>query len=299
MSSSTEACLRTTVIGILTNAVLAAIKGIAGIVGHSYALIADAIESTSDIATSLVVYGGLRIASIPPDEDHPYGHGKAEPLAAMVVSFALLTAAAAIIIQSSREIMTPHHAPAWYTLVVLIAVVIIKETLFRKVNRVGTVEGSTAVKSDAWHHRSDAITSGACAIGIPIALAGGKGYEAADDWAALLASGIIILNAIRLFKPALAEVMDATVDTTIEARVREIALQVKGVSALDVCIARKMGLNYYVDLHVLVEGKKSVRDGHAIAHDVKDAVKKDLPKVSDILIHIEPAEEELAKMASK
>jgi cation diffusion facilitator family transporter len=299
MPSSTEACLRTTVIGILTNAVLAAIKGIAGIVGHSYALIADAIESTSDIATSLVVYGGLRIASIPPDEDHPYGHGKAEPLAAMVVSFALLTAAMAIIIQSSREIRTPHHAPAWYTLVVLIMVVVIKETLFRKVNSVGTAEGSTAVKSDAWHHRSDAITSGACAIGITIALVGGDGYEAADDWAALLASGIIILNAIRLFKPALAEVMDATVDTDMEARVREIALQVKGVSALDVCIARKMGLNYYVDLHVLVEGDKSVRDGHSIAHDVKDAVKKDLPKISDILIHIEPAEEELAKMASK
>jgi cation diffusion facilitator family transporter len=184
-------------------------------------------------------------------------------------------------------------------LVVLIVVVVIKETLFRKVHNVGTAEGSTAVKSDAWHHRSDAITSGACAIGITIALIGGEGYEGADDWAALLASGIIILNAIRLFKPALAEVMDATVDTTIAARVREIALQVKGVSALDVCIARKMGLNYYVDLHVLVEGKKSVRDGHAIAHEVKDAVKKDLPKVSDILIHIEPAEEELAKMASK
>ncbi len=299
MSSSTEACLRTTVIGILTNALLAAIKGIAGVLGHSYALVADAIESTSDIATSLVVYGGLRIASIPPDEDHPYGHGKAEPLAGMVVSFALLTAATAIIIQSSREIMTPHHAPAWYTLVVLIAVVVIKETLFQKVNRVGTDEGSTAVKSDAWHHRSDAITSGACFIGIGIALIKGEGYEAADDWAALLASGIIILNAIRLFKPALAEVMDATVDTTIESRVREIALQVQGVSALDVCIARKMGLNYYVDLHVLVEGNKSVRDGHKIAHDVKDAVKKDLSKVSDILIHIEPVEEELAKLGTK
>ena len=217
----------------------------------------------------------------------------------MVVSLALLTAAAAIIIQSIREIMTPHHAPAPFTLVVLGVVIVIKETLFRVVNRVGSEAGSTAVKTDAWHHRSDAITSGACFIGIAIALAGGKGYEAADDWAALLASGIIILNAIRLFKPALAEVMDATVDTDMETRVREIAMQVQGVSALDVCIARKMGLNYYVDLHVLVKGSKSVRDGHAIAHEVKDAVKKDLPKVSDILIHIEPEEEELAKMASK
>lgn len=299
MTDSTEACLRTTVIGIVVNALLAATKGIAGVVGNSYALIADAIESTSDIATSLVVYGGLRIASIPPDEDHPYGHGKAEPLAAMVVSFALFTAAMAIIIQSSREIITPHYTPAWYTLLVLVVVVIVKETLFQKVNRVGTEEGSTAVKSDAWHHRSDAITSGACAIGIAIALFGGKGYESADDWAALLASGIIILNAIRLFKPALAEVMDASPGAEIENRVRDIALQVEGVSALDVCNARKMGLDYYVDLHVLVKGSKSVRDGHKIAHDVKDAVKKDLPRVRDILIHIEPVEEELARMESR
>jgi cation diffusion facilitator family transporter len=286
-------------IGIFINACLAAIKGISGIVGHSYALVADAIESTSDIITSLVVLGGLKVAAIPPDQDHPYGHGKAEPLAGMIVSLALLTAAAAIVIQSIREIQTSHYTPAPFTLVVLVFVVIVKESLFRFVNNVGTEAGSIAVKSDAWHHRSDAITSGVAFVGISIALLGGKGYQNADDWAALVASGIIVLNAIRMFRPALAEIMDAAPDAEIETKVREIALQVQGVKALDVCTVRKMGLLYYVDLHVLVTGDMSVRTGHTIAHDVKDAVREALPKVSDMLIHVEPVEEELARIAAR
>ncbi len=290
MPDSTKACLQTTLLGILLNACLAAVKGIAGVIGHSYALIADAIESTSDIASSLIVYGGLKIASIPPDEDHPYGHGKAEPLAAMLVAFALLTAALAIIIQSIREIQTPHHAPAPFTLYILIGVVIVKESLYRYVINVGDKTQSTAVITDAWHHRSDAITSAATGVGIAIALICGPGYEAADDWAALLASGIIILNAIRLFRPALAEVMDAAPGNGMEQQVRDAALAVRGVTGLDVCNVRKMGLHYYVDLHVLVDGDLPVRDGHEIAHRVKDAIREAQPKIHDILIHIEPTE---------
>ncbi len=249
-----------------------------------------AIESTSDIASSLIVYGGLKIASIPPDEDHPYGHGKAEPLAAMLVAFALLTAALAIIIQSIREIQTPHHAPAPFTLYILIGVVIVKESLYRYVINVGDKAQSTAVITDAWHHRSDAITSAATGVGIAIALICGPGYEAADDWAALLASGIIILNAIRLLRPALAEVMDAAPGNGMEQQVRDAALAVRGVTGLDVCNVRKMGLHYYVDLHVLVDGDLPVRDGHEIAHRVKDAIRKAQPRIHDILIHIEPTE---------
>ncbi|MCL4734905.1 MAG: cation diffusion facilitator family transporter [Candidatus Omnitrophica bacterium] len=290
MPDSTQVCLQTTLLGILLNACLAAAKGIAGVIGHSYALIADAIESTSDIASSLIVYGGLKIASIPPDEDHPYGHGKAEPLAAMLVAFALLTAALAIIIQSIREIQTPHHAPAPFTLYILIGVVIVKESLYRYVINVGDKTQSTAVITDAWHHRSDAITSAATGVGIAIALICGPGYEAADDWAALLASGIIILNAIRLLRPALAEVMDAAPGNGMEQQVRDAALAVRGVTGLDVCNVRKMGLHYYVDLHVLVDGDLPVRDGHEIAHRVKDAIRKAQPRIHDILIHIEPTE---------
>jgi len=283
-----QACLRSTLTGIVVSAILAVVKGIAGVVGNSYALIADAIESTTDIFSSLVVYGGIKIASIPRDSNHPYGHGKAEPLAAILVATGLYAAATGISIQSIREIVTPHHAPAPFTLVVLTLVVVTKEGLYRYVNRVGKAAGSIVVQTDAWHHRSDAITSAAAFIGIAWALIGGKGYEEADDWAALFASGIIVFNATRLIRPALAEIMDAAPDRAVEKEIREVASRVEKVRGLDVCWVRKMGLEYYVDLHVVVDGDLTVAEGHRIAHEVKDAVKEANPKVSDILVHIEP-----------
>ena len=196
-------------IGMAVNVVLAIVKIVTGIVGNSYALIADGIESTSDIVSSLVVWTGLKISSLPADEDHPYGHGKAESIAGMVVALALLAAAVFIGIQSVREIITPHHAPAWFTLLVLALVIGTKETLYRFVLKVGDELTSTAVKGDAWHHRSDAITSAAAFVGISIALIGGKGYESADDWAALLACAVILFNGYRIFRAALNEIMDA------------------------------------------------------------------------------------------
>jgi cation diffusion facilitator family transporter len=268
---------------------LAAVKAIAGIAGNSYALIADAIESTSDIASSLIVLGGIKIASKPADETHPYGHGKAEPISAAIVAIALLTAAVGIAIESVREIAIPHHAPAPFTLAVLVGVVVLKETLFRYVFRAGQETHSTAIKTDAWHHRSDAITSMAAFIGILVALIGGKGYESADDYAALFASCIIAFNGYRMFLPAFHEIMDAAPPAEIERGVRESALAVHGVSSLDKCFVRKMGLEYYVDLHVMVAGEMSVREGHRIAHEVKDSIRAWNPKVSDVLIHIEPA----------
>lgn len=280
--------IRTALIGIIVNAALALVKGIAGFVGNSYALIADAIESASDVVTSLVVIGGLRIAAKPRDENHPYGHGKAEPVAAMIVAFSLFGAAATIILQSIHEIITPHHAPAPFTLIVLVLVVIAKETLFRFVFRVGEQVESTAVKTDAWHHRSDAITSAAAFVGISVALIGGIGYESADDWAALFASVIIIYNAYRLFRPALDEVMDTAPPASIEVQVRSTALAVPGVLKLDKCYVRKMGLDYFVDLHVVIDGSISVREGHLIGHNVKDAICASNKRIMDVLIHIEP-----------
>ncbi len=282
--------LRSTFIGIVTNTLLAAIKGIAGVVGNSYALIADAIESTTDIASSFIVWGGLKISALPPDADHPYGHGKAEPLAAVVVSLTLIAAAIGIVIQSIREILTPHHAPASFTLVVLVLVVVTKEILFRFVFTVGQSMNSTAIKSDAWHHRSDAITSAAAFIGISVALIGGEGYESADDWAALFASSIIFVNAYRILRPALNEVMDAAPPADIEHRVRKAAQQVDGVLSLEKCFVRKVGFSYYVDLHVTVDGDLSVRHGHDIARNVKQAIQAANPNVAEALIHIEPSD---------
>jgi cation diffusion facilitator family transporter len=281
--------IRSTLWGIITNTLLAATKAIAGVLGNSYALIADAIESTTDIASSLIVWGGLKISGMPPDEDHPYGHGKAEPIAATVVSIALFAAAAGIAIQSVREIATPHHAPAPFTLAVLLVVVVVKELLYRLVFRVGENIGSTAVKSDAWHHRSDAITSAAVFAGISVALLGGEGYESADDWAALFAAGIIVVNAVRIVVPAVNEIMDRAPSPDIERSVREIASGVEGVAGLDKCFVRKMGLSYYVDLHVEVDGRLSVHEGHEIARRVKLALLASRPDMAGALIHIEPA----------
>lgn len=279
---------RTTIIGILANALLAGIKGLAGILGNSYALIADAIESGTDVFSSLVVLGGLRLSKVPPDKDHPYGHGKAEPLAAAVVSLGLIVAALSIAIQSIREIKIPHHAPASFTLLVLVVAVVTKEVLYRFVFKTGISLESTAVKTDAWHHRSDALTSLAAFIGISIALIGGPGYESADDWAALFASGVIAFNGLRLLKPAILEAMDTAPSGEVTKQVLQTANQVPGVIGLDKCFVRKMGFDYYVDLHVIVDANLPVREAHKIGHDVKDQLRSQYARIRDVLVHIEP-----------
>jgi len=283
-----ERGLKTTLIGIIASLALAAVKIFTGIVGNSYALIADGIESLTDIFTSSIVLTGLYFASKPADEDHPYGHGKAEPFAGIAVSFGIFIAAMVIVVQSIYEIITPHHAPAPFTLIVLILVIITKETLFRFVIKVGTTVNSVAVKSDAWHHRSDAITSAAAFIGISIALIGGEGYESADDFAALFASVIIIINAYRIFKPALFELLDTAPPARIVQKVRGVAGKVENVMGIDKCFVRKMGFDYFVDIHVLVDANLPVHKGHEIAHKVKDELMKEYSNISDVLVHIEP-----------
>jgi cation diffusion facilitator family transporter len=279
---------RFTLIGLGVNALLAVVKLVTGIVGHSYALVADAIESMADCFSSVVVWSGLRIAAKPADENHPYGHGKAEPLAAATVSLGLMAAAGVIVAQSIHEIVTPHHAPAWFTLVVLVLVILVKELLYRFVWSAGNQFGSTAMKTDAWHHRSDALTSAAAFAGISIALIGGPGYEAADDWAALAASAVIAWNAWKLLRPAVAELVDTAPPPDVLERARNAAARVTGVTGLEKSYVRKMGFDYYLDLHVLVHGELTVRAGHEIAHQVKDAVRQDNPRIVEVLVHIEP-----------
>ena len=280
--------MKSAFIGIIANFILAVVKGITGFLGNSYALIADAIESFSDIFSSIIVLAGLKIAAKPADEDHPYGHGKAAPMAAMIVAIWLVGAAVFIAFKSLNEIAVPHHAPAAYTLIVLVAVIAVKELLFRFVFKIAEEIESTAVKTDAWHHRSDALTSAAAFIGISIALIGGGGYESADDYAALFASAIIAFNGFRLLKPAVGELMDQAPHPSIETRIRKIAKSVDGVVNLDKCHVRKMGFNYYVDRHVIVNGKMSVKKGHEISHKVKAALCRSNLKVCDVLVHIEP-----------
>ncbi|MFC5409927.1 cation diffusion facilitator family transporter [Larkinella bovis] len=280
---------KTTLIGILVNLVLLLVKGTAGWLGNSYALIADAIESGTDIITSTFVWLGLRVAARKPDQNHPYGHGKAEPLAAILVSVALLGAAILIAVESIQNIQAPHEVPAPFTLVVLAGVVLVKEVLFRRIAQVGAETDSNAIKADAWHHRSDAITSLTAFVGISIALIGGPGYESADDWAALLASGFIVFNAYHIFRPSFGELMDESPAGDWKAELEAIALTIPQVKRVEKCLVRKTGFEYFVDLHLEVPGELSVWQGHDIAHAVKEAIMEQKPAIYDILIHIEPA----------
>lgn len=283
-----ERGIKTILGGVIFNMVLAIIKIISGIVGNSYALVADGIESTTDIFSSLIVWGGLRISSRPADENHPYGHGKAESLAAFVVSIALLGAALTIVIQSIKEIITPHHLPETFTLFVLVGVVITKEGLYRFVYKEGNKINSTAMIADAWHHRSDAITSAAAFVGILIAVIGGKGYEMADDWAALLASGIIAFNGSRMLKFALHEIMDTHPGSDYENKIRNVALKTTGVIGIEKCFIRKSGVHFIIDIHVVVDAKLSVAEGHLIGHNLKDKLMNHSPNISNVMVHIEP-----------
>jgi len=273
---------------MLVNAFLAIIKLVAGIVGNTYALVADAVESTADIFASLVVWGGLRVATRDPDEEYPFGYGKAESVAAAVVSMMLLAAALGIAFEAVREIRTPHKSPAPWTLLVLIAVLFVKFVLFRRTLSIGEAAGSTAGKADAWHHLSDAITSAAAFIGISIALWGGPGWEEADDWAALFASTVIFYNGLLLMRPALHDLMDRKPGGQIISSVRAAAEQVPSVMAVEKLSARKAGLVYYVDIHVQADPSMSLHDSHELSGAVKSAIRREVPTVAGVLVHMEP-----------
>ena len=275
--------------GIGLNLLLAAVKFTGGILGHTYALIADGAESLLDVFSSTLVWAGFRVAARPPDADHPYGHGKAEPLAAMGVSLVIFGAATWIAYHAVHEIVTPHQGPHWFTLPLLAVIVVIKVWFSRRMAAAGEAAGSTALDVEALHHWSDAITSAAAFIGIALALAGGKGWEVADDWAALFACVVIAFNGVWMFNKSLADVMDTAAPGKFEDEVRALALAVPGVQELDKVRVRKSGLSHLVDIQVRVDGNLSVRAGHDIAHAVKDALLASAPHaISDVSVHIEP-----------
>jgi cation diffusion facilitator family transporter len=288
MSEQSRRGIRSAQIAILVNAGLAITKLVAGIVGHTYALVADAVESTADIFASTIVWGGLRVAARDPDEDYPFGYGKAEPLAAAVVALMLLGAAVAIAVEAVREIRTPHLTPAPWTLVVLVGVVLVKWTLSRRVHAVGADIGSTAVKADAWHHMSDAVTSAAAFVGISIALWGGPGWESADDWAALLASGVIVFNGVRMLRPALHDLMDRMPGSEVVDPVRRAAASVAGVLAIEKLAVRRSGMGYRVTIHVQADPALRLDEAHSLGGAVKAAIRAAVPQVQYVLVHMEP-----------
>jgi len=288
MLSSSEKGIRAAQLGILGNAILAIIKLLAGVIGNSYALIADAVESATDIISSLIVMGGLRLAQRDPTEEFPFGYGRAETLATAVVALMLLGAAGGIAIEAVREILTPHHLPAPWTLVVLGIVVIVKWLISRKVHFVGVEIGSTAVAADAWHHLSDAFTSTAAFIGISIALWGGPGWEPADDWAALVATLVIAYNGVSILRSALRDLMDATPGGEIVSEVRAIAEKVSGVLAVEKLLVRRTGMFYHVVIHLQASPSIPLSDAHALGGKTKAEIQHALPKVRRVVVHMEP-----------
>jgi cation diffusion facilitator family transporter len=280
---------RAAILSLITNFLLAIIKGLGGFIGHSDALIADAIESCADIFSSFLVLFGLHYAHKPADDDHPYGHGKAEPLITFAVVGFLLISATIIAVESIRNLNEPQEQPAFFTLYILGAIIIIKELSYRYVYRKGVLTNSSSLKADAWHHRSDAISSLIAFLGITSTFLFGKGFEKADDWAALIAAFFIVYNAYRIFRPALGEIMDEHTHHELIHEIRTASKEVNGVIDIEKCWARKNGMTYVVDLHLEIDGNLSVTEGHGISHDLKDHLMDTFPYITEVLIHIEPA----------
>jgi cation diffusion facilitator family transporter len=288
--TNTEKAIQATYFSIIGNTALALIKGLTGYFGNSYALIADAIESTTDIFSSFLVLIGIKFANIPADENHPYGHGRAEPLVTFMIVGFLIISAVIIAYQSVQHIFVPHALPKAYTLWVLAGIILWKEISYRLVMQKGIETNSSSLKADAWHHRSDAITSVAAFIGISIALVLGNGYEAADDWAALFASGFILYNSYMIFRPALGEIMDEHLYDDLIEKIREVSHSVEGIIETEKCYIRKSGMEYHVDLHAVVDAYITVKEGHDLAHQLQDALREQIPELGHISIHIEPCE---------
>lgn len=286
-----QTAVNTAIFSIIGNVSLSIIKGVAGFFGNSYALIADAIESTADVFASLLVLFGLKYAQRPADENHPYGHGKIEPLITFLVVAFLVTSATIIAHESIQNIQTPHKSPKPWTLIVLGCIILWKEISFQIVIKKSKETNSSSLKADAWHHRSDAITSIMAFIGISIALIFGKGYETADDWAALFASAFILYNSYLIFRPALGEIMDEHLYDELLAQIREESLKVEGIVGTEKCFIRKAGMKYHVDLHAIVDGNITVKQGHDIAHNLKDYLRNEIPNLGHVLIHVEPGGE--------
>ena len=284
-----QTAVKATYFSIASNTILALIKGLAGFFGNSYALTADAIESTTDIFSSFLVLFGIKYSNKPADENHPYGHGRAEPLITFLVVGFLITSATIIANESIRNIGTAHELPKTWTLFVLGAIILWKEFSFRLVMKRSFESNSSSLKADAWHHRSDAITSVAAFIGISIALTFGKGYETADDWAALFAAGFIFYNSYLIFRPALGEIMDEHLYDDLIFEIRKVSLQVKGIESTEKCFIRKAGMKYHVDLHAIVNANITVKEGHEISHVLKDTLRLEIPELGHVLIHIEPS----------
>jgi cation diffusion facilitator family transporter len=276
---------------IIVNGSLGAAKLLAGILGNSYALIADACESFADVMSSCVTFLALRKALQPADSDHPAGHGRAETLASAVTALVLIAVGAMILWKSTGSLALPRTAPSPLTLLVLVPVILTKEWLFRTMRERGKTTGSLAVLAEAWHQRSDVVTSVAALLGIITAWVGGPAYSHADSWAAMAASVWLIGTGLWLLGPALHELMEGSVDPALLEFIEETSNNCPGIKGVDKVWVRKLGMRLMVDLHIEVDPDITVQEGHRLSHEVKDKLQHELPQVRDVMVHVEPFDE--------
>jgi cation diffusion facilitator family transporter len=282
--------IRTVFFSIVSNTILAIIKYLSGTYGHSYALIADSMESLIDIVSSSLLLIAMRYASKKPNREYPYGYGKAESLMTIVSIFFIFMCGVTIFMQGLQNIFTHHQSPEPFTLYVLGIIIAWKEGCFQYVYYRANKIQSTALRAEAWHHRSDAFTSIAAFIGIAIAIWMGPGYEHADDWAALVAACAIFYNVYTLISPAFHEILDGNMYQDVIDNLCQIALSVEGVLKTEKCYIRKSGMTYHAELHIQVSPELTVFEGHNIAHAVKRKALEELPQLKTLVTHIEPVQ---------
>jgi cation diffusion facilitator family transporter len=274
--------------GILLNGALGGAKFVAGLLGHSYAMVADACESFGDVAGSCVTLYGLRLAAEPADKRHPSGHGRAETLASMVTALALVTIGSLIFWHAMGSLGEPRPSPAPWTLLILLPVIVAKERMFHFIYARGKESGSPALVAEAWHQRSDVVTSIAALTGIVVAWIGGPAWSHADSWAAMLASVWVVGTGLWLLGPTLHELMEGSVDPALLDYIHDTSLACPGILGIDKVWVRKLGMRLMIDMHIEVDPDLSVQEGHRLAHEVKDKLQSELPQVRDVMVHVEP-----------
>lgn len=289
-SSSTlyEQATRAANVGLGVNLVLGVVKLFGGVVGSSFALISDAVNSIGDVFMSLAVLFALRIAQRPADAEHPYGHSRAEAIAGSNVALLVIVSALLVGWEAIQRIHAQHDLPPVWTLWIATGNVFIKEALYRYNLRIGKRTKSSVVIAAAWDHRSDAFCSFAVLIGLGIVRWGGPAWIGADEAAALVVVSAIVWSGIQLFRRSASELMDVQADGELVQQIREAAESINDVKAVETLWVRKSGLEYFADIHIEVDQDLTVAQGHRIGHEVKDHLLKTFPMVRDVLVHLEP-----------
>lgn len=283
-----RSALRAAGIGLAVNLALGVVKLVGGIVGASFALISDAVNSLGDALNSAVTVGALWYAQQPADDEHPYGHTRVETVAAAYVSIVIVLSALFVGYEAASRLTLRHTIPPVWTLWIAGANVLIKEVLFRYKRGVGQRTGSLAIIANAWDHRSDALCSLAVVVGLAVVRWGGPPYIWADEAAALVVVSLILWTGGSLLRQSTSELLDPQASDTVLGSIRRIASEVPGVRAVEKLRVRKTGIEYLVDVHIQVDGGMSVASGHQIGHLVKDRLVNELAAVRDVLVHLEP-----------